>query len=204
MAAEQAAIQRPVHEALAHMLPVPMQTSLSTMQASMSEMVSGIKSIGDRIDQAEATMATMKNAVKELEDEVTQITAAVKGNAYDLDAQKQALLAKLDTEFGNCKAALTTIVSQARGEFDLVKGTISELHAKTANAFQKVKEKVEGMESGGAHTETGAKGRWRGYIPAKHMVPSKFDNAEEKWRAWQDEVLDYLDTQQPGMRKLLK
>ena len=32
----------------------------------------------------------------------------------------------------------------------------------------------------------------------------KYDCAEEKWRTWQDDVMDYLDAMKPGMRKMLK
>ena len=132
------------------------------------------------------------------------IAAETKGTANDVEAANRALLNKLNAEFSDSKDALTNIVAAARGEFDGVKSTLQDLHMKTANAFQQVKAKVEGLEGGSGTVDNSTRGRWRGFIPAKQMVSSKFDNAEEKWRTWQDDVMDYLDAMKPGMRKMLK
>ena len=70
-------------------------------------------------------------------------------------------------------------------------------------AFRQVKEKVDELDSTSGNKGNSG-GKFRGYIPAKALIPKAYEGAEEKWRAWQDDVMDYLDAVQPGMRELLK
>lgn len=44
----------------------------------------------------------------------------------------------------------------------------------------------------------------KGYIPLKSMVPKEFKDHSDEWRAWQDDVLDYFDNINLGMREFLK
>ena len=36
------------------------------------------------------------------------------------------------------------------------------------------------------------------------MVPDEFKGDVDKWRLWKDDVMDFLDTQSPGMIHFLK
>ena len=215
MAAEQAAIRMAVQEVVNAVLPNAMTATMTTVQASLDQLMAGMQTTANRIDVAEAAITKVGNAVEEItsnwaqrlddiEGEMATLNAEVRGTANDVEAEKRALLTKLDAEFKNSKIMLDDIVKAARGGFDGVKSTMQDLHLKTANAFQQVKAKVDDMEGASGTADNGLRGRWRGFIPAKNMVPNKYDNAEEKWRTWQDDVMDYLDAMKPGMRKMLK
>ena len=214
MAAERTAIQMAAQEALTAMLPGAMENAMATIKASMDTMMMGMQGIAGRLEKTEGAISQVsvqmdkvtnqwQEQLDDVKGELASVGAEARGNANDLNIQKQALLTKLDQEFGNYKKALDAIVIQARDEFDGVKTSLHGLHEQTSQAFRQVKEKVEEMESSGGGQGNGG-GRIRGYIPAKTLIPKAYEGAEEKWRSWQDDVMDYLDAMQPGMRELLK
>ena len=192
MAAERTAIQIAAQETLQALLPGAMQGALATVQASLDQLMQSIQGIGLRMEAAESGLSKLSvgmdkitqewaGRLDDIEGDLTTVQTEVRGSANDIEAEKRALMTKLNAEFANSQQTLTAIVVSARGEFDEVKSTIKDLHAKTANAFQQVKTKVEGLEAGGGGGNEGTtRGRWRGFIPAKQMVPSKYDNSEEK------------------------
>ena len=58
---------------------------------------------------------------------------------------------------------------------------------------------------GGGGDDGGRDGRKpKGYLPLKDLVPSKLGKEVAGWRRWKEDILDFLDTQQPGMRGFLK
>ena len=70
---------------------------------------------------------------------------------------------------------------------------------------QTVKLNVLEVESnGGAKHDTGSSGAARGFLPLKTMVPKVFGKTDSEWRRWQDDMIEYFDLVQPGMKALLK
>ena len=167
-----------VQEVVNATLPGAMASTMATVQASLDQLMAGVQTKANRVDVAEAAITKVGSAVEQItsewvkrlddmEGEMATITAELRGTANDIDAEKRALLTKLDAEFSNSKSMLDGIIKAARGEFDGVKSTIQDLHLKTANAFQQVKAKVDGMEGGSGTADNSLRGRWRGLIPAK-------------------------------------
>ena len=105
-------------------------------------------------------------------------------------------------EFANQKLAIGEVVEGARKEFFTVKAAIDDLYYKTAQSVQALDAKVIKMEASGSHG--GSSGGMKGYLPQKQMVPKAFSDKAEDWRTWQEEIEDYLDSVNPGMKELLK
>mgnify|MGYP000571085284 CR=1 FL=1 len=43
-----------------------------------------------------------------------------------------------------------------------------------------------------------------GYIPAKMLMPKTFSDKPEDWRAWREDVLDWIDSSNPGVKDVLE
>ena len=39
-----------------------------------------------------------------------------------------------------------------------------------------------------------------GYIPQKDLIPKVFNDKPEDWRAWREDVLDWIDASNPGVK----
>ena len=53
------------------------------------------------------------------------------------------------------------------------------------------------------HDNTG-RDRHQGYLPQKSMIPKTFSDKVDEWRQWQEDVEDFMDTLNPGMKALLQ
>jgi hypothetical protein len=43
-----------------------------------------------------------------------------------------------------------------------------------------------------------------GYIPPKMLMPKTFSDKPEDWRAWKEDVLDWIDSVNPGVKDVLE
>ena len=43
-----------------------------------------------------------------------------------------------------------------------------------------------------------------GYIPQKELMPKSFNDKPEDWRAWREDVLDWIDAVNPGVKEVLE
>ena len=43
-----------------------------------------------------------------------------------------------------------------------------------------------------------------GYIPQKDLIPKVFSDKTEDWRAWREDVLDWIDASNPGVKDVLE
>ena len=43
-----------------------------------------------------------------------------------------------------------------------------------------------------------------GYIPAKMLMPKTFSDKPEDWRSWREDVLDWIDAVNPGVKDVLE
>ena len=141
----------------------------------------------------------------DIENELMTMAAETKGNFTQFETDKATLLTQLNGEFDKHKTAIGSIIADAQAKFDQLHCSIQDLNGKTAQAFCQVKEAVDKLKSGEiGKGSADSGGKFRGYLPAKSMVPKPFDNQEDKWRNWQEDVADYLDAIQPGMKAFLK
>ena len=72
--------------------------------------------------------------------------------------------------------------------------------------FRKMEEMLEGMKTRITNTE--AKGtderKCIGYINMKNKEPKVFGEKPDDWKKWKDDMGDFLDAHNPGIKKLLK
>ena len=150
-------------------------------------------------------VTTCQEATAKIGDGLQQVTVEMQTYSRDLSAQKSELMRDLDAEFDSHKLALANVVNAAREEFGKLQSHITGLHAQTAQTFAEVREKVEAMEKdfrqGGRDK---GPDKSSGFLPIKSMVPPVFGNNEDKWRSWQEDVADYIDSQQNGLKEVLK
>ena len=151
---------------------------------------------------------TAQAATTQLGDNLQQVQTDLAGYTHNLADQKAKLMSDLENEFDSHKLALASVVNAAREEFGKLQSHLSGLHTQTAQAFAEVRVKVEEMEKnldqGGGGRASPEKTSTHGFLPMKAMVPEVFGSSEDKWRAWQEDVADYLDSQKPGLKGTLK
>ena len=143
-------------------------------------------------------LAAMESRLDAMEAAMTQMKGDNADLIRHLNDQKAELTDKLSLEFNGHKLLMDEIIKSARTEFTDVKAGIQNLYKATEEALKLVNEKFENLKCGGGDFKT------KGYIPVKSLVPKTFSNKEEDWRRWQDDVSDYFDSINPGMRELLK
>ena len=82
--------------------------------------------------------------------------------------------------------------------FEGLRPAIHGLHVETANTVTNLQRRVVRLESNssGAYTN-------KGYLSQQSMIQKNFTDKADKWKSWQEEVADYVDTMTPGMRKVL-
>ena len=91
------------------------------------------------------------------------------------------------------------IVNDATAEFNRIRAAGDALHDKTAMSVADIHEKLAEMRK-----EQGTGNRKDpGYLPQNNMVPKAFSDKTEEWRIWQEEIEDYMDSVNPGMKALL-
>ena len=150
---------------------------------------------------AEQQLSAMADRLVNLEGAVGRIIGDMKDHARGIEEQKATLVSQLNQEFESHKLAMAGVVDEARREFTDLKAGLTALYTATEQSMSDLKRRMDGHEAR-ASAEHPKKGK--GYIPLKSMVPDKFSDKEEEWRQWQDDMADYLDNQEPGMKKLLK
>ena len=159
--------------------------------------------------QINVTMTSTIDRMDRMESAMTALSADITAHKGLIDSEKKALIEQVNKEFDAHKKAITQVINDARGEFANVKDNLGELYGATGQAFADIKGKVDNLEhefrqrhrgSGG----TSKSGKEKGYLPIKSLVPAVFGEDEGQWRKWQEDVSDYLDTLQPGMRDWLK
>ena len=147
---------------------------------------------------AEQRLAALERAMAEQAVQIKTYTASI-------DSEKRELMDQLNAEFDRNRVALVTVVNGAREEFLEIKKNLGDLYGHTADAFHEVRNKVNELEATMVNFKGGTSEKnFKGYLPTKNLVPKMFGNIEEEWRKWQDDVMDYMDTQRPGMRAFLK
>ena len=152
---------------------------------------------------AEQQLAAMEGRMKHVEESLGKLRGDMAEFARTLNEQKANQEDDLNKEFASHKLAMREIIEAARTEFSDIKQSLTNLHTATDAALKEVVQKVNDVENkGGGNSGNGWKAK--GYIPIKSMVPKTFNNQEDQWRQWQDDVMDYFDSITPGMRKFLK
>ena len=162
------------------------------------------------IDGLTAQLTAVQSTTVRLGDGLEQTSAQMAGYAANLEAEKKNLINDLNEEFDKHKVVLTGVVEGARMEFGTLKAFLQNLHDKTATTFEEVRNRFNELQdeiAGGKNADTqGSRstGGMNGFLPAKALVPPVFKGEEEKWRAWQEDMADYLDGQRRGLKAVMK
>ena len=190
------------------------ERGLSERLASMEQRVLLVESmvaenkaaIADTAADLLAKLNTAQQSTMEIGDGLQQVTADMQKFAAGLNAQKIGLTEDLNSEFDAHKLALAQVVNAAREEFGNLQSNITSLHSKTAQTFAEVRDKVEQMEKqlDEKATDRNTGSNSHGFLPVKSMVPPVFGGSEDKWRSWQDDVSDYIDSQKAGLKVVMK
>ena len=128
-----------------------------------------------------AALTTIEVRISSLEAEFSTIKVQIKSQFKDLDAQK--------AEMG-----LTEVVEHAKVEFVKIRSDLQAIYGNAAAAFDEMGKRIDGIEK----TKTAQN---KGYIPIKSLIP---EDHGDGWRQWQDDLLDFLDCSNVGMRSFLK
>ena len=85
-------------------------------------------------------------------------------------------------------------------EMNSVKETIATMQYEYSRKIEQLEVRMD--------VEEGPKGRKdeysRGYLPTKSMIPKSFSDKIDEWRSWSEDVVDWIDTVNPGMKEVLK
>ena len=117
-------------------------------------------------------------------------------------AEKQTFMDALQVSHADQQNKLFGVVNDARAEFEQLRAAGADLHEKTASSVNDLYNKVGELQRGAGSGGGGRKET--GYIPQKMAVPKPFSDKMEDWRMWQEEVEDYMDSINPGVKKLLQ
>ena len=85
---------------------------------------------------------------------------------------------------------------------------LKDLHDKAEKSVVDLQQRVSILETTGVSSggNVGSKGKdnVRSYIPLKEQKPDPFDSDPAIWRNWKEDTLNYLDTQNQGIKEVLK
>ena len=132
-----------------------------------------------------------------MEDEISK--RFVKSN-LDLQEELQAASRGFDL----LKYEIFAVVTGAREEFTKTNENLNYVYKNVDVAIGELKSRMVQVEAHGGQGGGGHQDRTtRGYLPIKNIVPKILDNKLEEWRQWKDDVLDFLDENNKGMRNFL-
>lgn len=151
------------------------------------------------LDRSELASAIMEARVAQLESDISTLKIQVASQLKNIDQQKKDLVDQLNGELVQHKLMMNEIVEGAKSEFKGIQVGMQIMYDEVSGGFKDILQRVMDLEQN-RNNGSGQKG----YIPRKAMMPKEFSGQGEDWRAWQDDVLDYLDSVTPGMREFLK
>ena len=140
----------------------------------------------------------VEKRIHELEGRLAAINDKLSGVVNQFNDDKQKFTDETEFKFAQHKLVLHEVVEGARKVFEGFRQAIHGLHVETANTVTKLQHRVVRLEgnSSGAYTN-------KGYLSQQSMIPKNFTDKADKWKSWQEEVADYVDTMTPGMKKVL-
>ena len=152
-------------------------------------------------------MASMENRVQTLGREVVNLQTDHREAFGKLEQDKENFMMAINDELAKQNVTIGHVITEAQVQFAEIKAGLQDLFNRTQMAVTNLEAKVTALSEevkrgggvGGADRLSG-----RGYIPQKHMVPEVFTDKIHEWRQWQEDVEDYMDTINPGMKALLQ
>lgn len=145
----------------------------------------------------------MESRMGQVEANIAGLRGDLADHVRELGGQKVTLEDQINTEFAKHKLMMVEIIEGAREEFGDLKTGLTTLYKETEKAIGELNKKVDEKMGEPDDRRCSGGNMNKGYLPMKSMVPKAFTNQEEEWRQWQEDVMDYFDNVNPGMRKFL-
>ena len=145
---------------------------------------------------------TMEEKMKAFERQLGQLQVTFGVFEAGLDGKAQKIMDDVMLQFSNVKIELDNVTNSAREEFAVQQQARQQLEATASAAVASLTTRVQLLEQQGGRK--GDEGGHKGYLPKKNTIPRKIDDKEEDWRQWKADVEDFLDEENPGMKKFLE
>ena len=160
--------------------------------------------------EATRARAAMETRIKSIEEALDSMKIKLDQELGKLESDKQAFLSATSDALQLQKVELGHVVEGARAEFNNLGSQQRQQQQNLEALYQQTQEAVLGLRTRVTDVEEemkkdkGGRQEGRGYMPQKNMVPSVFSDKIEEWRQWQEDVEDFMDTANPGMKALLQ
>ena len=137
-----------------------------------------------------------------------------------MESMQLAMTLKVDDSLNNHKVEILADAEAAQKEFYKVKTGHKNLYDNPEMALKDLNERynkfyvdadaevkalkarVSGLETSGSSGQAPEKrdGLGHGYKPATSMIPKSFTDKIEDWRSWKEDIDEFLDMSNPGMK----
>ena len=170
------------------------------MKNEIADMRAGCQTLNDEILARHTQVEDWANKVENEFKSLAQFAQEMKVQHQQVEQwaiKVEGDLAKIDL------TALNKIPS------DVIKGHVTAQLTTMRDSVQYLENNVKdlgkkvGHHTSGSMSDGGDRGR-KGYLPEKSTVPKPMDSSIEAWRAWKEDVEDFLDDQNRGMQVFLK
>ena len=144
---------------------------------------------------------TPEDRLGQLEGRLDLLTGRMDAYAIYMEQEKAGFKSLVDTELAQHKIVVNELYNSTKVKFAEDENKVQDLHIKIYEAFQKLEERMKGMGSG----EPGERrDKEHYYIPTKILVPEAYRGDLSKWKQWKEDIEDYLDTVNKGMKSFLR
>ena len=145
-------------------------------------------------------MAT-DSRLEAMESEIIVLRNDLRMALTELEGQKAVFTDSINLTFAQHKITMNEIIEDAKKEFALMRSNFAEMFSLTEQHLTTMNERIKSMEQQNTHSNTD---KVKGYLPQKHIIPKIFTDKVEEWRTWQEDVEEYFDSVNPGMKELLQ
>ena len=147
-------------------------------------------------------MAIVEDQMKALKAEIAGIQISVAGLKSEMARGTEDFTDKGNLAFAGHQLKLEQVVMEAARKFSEVEQRLSKLHGEAEGAVVELRTRVTVLEEKGRPEGKG--NGHRGYLPHKNTVPKTFGEKVEEWRQWREDVMDFFDEVNPGMKEFLE
>jgi hypothetical protein len=159
-----------------------------------------VEALETQVNRIQVDFGTFKAALDQqrvyMEDEIQKGFAEGRNDVT-------SVLQAASTGFDILKKEIGEVVNGARDEFQKNAESVNLLYHNADAAVKELRARLELLEGQGGQGQGQAERSQRGYLPTKNTIPKNFDNKLEDWRQWKDDVLDFFDENNKGMRSFL-
>ena len=75
---------------------------------------------------------------------------------------------------------------------------------KVAEAMRRFSARLDAVEAHGGQGGLPSSGAGKGYLPEKSLIPKTYQGELDGWRSWRDDLTEFMDNKNPGMKRFLE